>query len=349
MLQHFLPTARWCAVGAMILLVRPAAAADADALRQAKAHFTVGVEHLQNERYNEAYRELTKSYETNPKWTVLGNLGIAADHLERDGEAIDCMEQYLTEGRGEIGAKEQLEVRRDLERLRAGIAVVTLEAPGAFWIVDTRVAASGPVVNEYGPFEGEAKLRVRAGEHAFELTRTDAKAAPWSAALKAGDTTTHAFVLEAASIVETLDVSDVAPSTSEASDDGLSSRPHTASYVLWGAGALAAGVSTVMYLESQRFQNKTDREFPTSCPNGPDPNDSECAGALINNAKAANWRTASLFTGLGALGALVGGTVLYTLDLQASAAQSSSSSDLSNSTPLRAWLGPTSIGVSGTF
>ncbi len=348
-MRHFLPTARWCAACALIALTAPAAAADTVSLQEAKAHFTAGLEHLKNKQYNEAYRELTKSYETNPRWTVLGNLGIAADELERDGEAIDCMERYLTEGGADISPKEQRQVRRDLDRLRAGIAVVTLEAPGAFWIVDTRVAANSPVVNEYGPFEGQAKLRVRAGEHAFELARTDAKAAPWSAPLKAGDTTTHAFVLEAESIVETLDVSDGTSATSEPSDDGPPSRPHTASYVLWGAGALAAGVSTVMYLEAQRFQNKSDRDFPTSCPNGPDRSDYECSGALISDAKAANWRTASLLTGLGALGALVGGTVLYTLDLQASSAHYSGSSDSFNTTALRAWLGPSSIGLSGSF
>jgi hypothetical protein len=350
MLQRFSPTARYCTVFAMVAFVTPAAAADASSIREGKAHFTVGLEHLRNKRYDEAYRELTKSYETNPRWTVLGNLGIAADKLERDAEAIDCMDQYLAEGQADISPKEQRQVRRDLERLRAGIATVTLQAPGAFWIVDTRVAASGAIVNEYGPFEEQAQLRIRAGEHSFELTRTDTKVAPWSATLQAGDTTTHSFAIEPVSaLVEPTFVEAVEPSTAAPTDDGGSTRTHTASYVLWGVGALAAGVATGMYLESNHFQSEADREFATSCPNGPDRTDYECSGALVHDAKAANWRTASLVTGLGALGALVAGTVLYTLDLQASADRAGSSADSSAATPLRAWLGPTSFGVSGTF
>jgi hypothetical protein len=347
MLQRSFPTARYCAVVAMVAFVTPAAAADASSIREGKAHFTVGVEHLRNKRYDEAYRELTKSYETNPRWTVLGNLGIAADKLERDGEAIDCMDQYLAEGRADISPKEQRQVRRDLERLRAGVATVTLQGPGAFWIVDTRVAASGAIVNEYGPFEEQAQLRIRAGEHSFELTRTDAKVAPWSAMLQAGDTTTHSFVIEPVSaLVEPTFVEAIEASAAPI-DGGPPTPTHTASYVLWGVGALAAGVGTAMYLEANHFQNEADREFATSCPNGPDRTDYECSGALVHDAKAANWRTASLVTGLGALSALVGGTVLYALDFQADRA--GTSANASDSTPLRAWLGPTSLGVSGTF
>jgi hypothetical protein len=316
---------------------------------QAKAHFQAGVEFMRldtAEGYADAYRELKAAYAASPAWKILGNLGQAADELERDGEAVDALQEYLDKGEHEMSTRKATQLRADLERLRSGLATVTLQAPGPFWVVDTRTRPAGPIVNEYGPFDGRAELRVRAGEHSFELTRTDAVAASWPVTLLAGDTATHSFVI-APEPAKSVPSAAAEPPPARQSD--MARQPHTAAYVLWGVGALALGAGAVFYLESRRFQSDANAKFPTACPDGADPDDYECSGVLSNDAKAANLRTAALLTGLGALGALVGGTVLYSLDLRSKPEEGSTDDPAVDAASLRAWFSPMSVGISGRF
>lgn len=337
-----IPTAPRAAFLAALLFCAIAQGAEPAPTPEARAHFKAGVSHLDHERYPEAYREFKQAYEITPRWTVLGNLGIAADHLERDGEAIDVLQQYLERGRSELSARETRTFRSMIERLEKGIATVTLEAPGPFWIVDTRVDAGAPVVNEYGPFEGQAELRVRTGQHEFKLERSSIDAPSWSVKLLAGDGATHAFEREPEppALVETFQ-SDPAPDRFvPESDSAPASR--TASYVLWGTGAAGAIATTLILLESNRIQNDADDEFGRNCPLGL--NDSDpCQPTTAGDRKAAHWRTGALVTGVGTLGALVGGTVLYVLD-----GRSGSGSGTTEAS-VQPWINPTGIGVSGTF
>jgi hypothetical protein len=341
------PTAFRCMTFAGLATVS-AFAAEPEATPEARAHFKAGVAYLEsNSRDEDAYREFEAAYAATPRWTILGHLGIAASRLERDGEAIDAMEGYLERGGAEVTAQEKARFSRSLERLRSGIATVTLEGPSPFWVMDTRTEPTGgTVVNEYGPFEGRAELRVRAGEHSFELTRSEAKTSSWPVALRPGDTATHAFEI-APDVVETFEVT--APEPIPAADPGIEHQSHTAAYLLWGVGALAVGATTVMYFESKGLKDQVDRAFPTSCPFGADPDDYECSGVLADDDRSANWRTAAAITGVGALGALVAGTVIYALDLKSSPAPAQTSQTKSHPTALRAWVSPTGLFVSGSF
>jgi hypothetical protein len=321
-----------------------ASAAEPEPTPEARAHFKIGVAYLESGgRYDEAYREFKAAYAVTPRWTILGNLGIAADHLERDGEALDAFESYLARGADEIRKGEVEEVRRDIERLRSGIATVRVSAPGSFWVVDTRTGPDAHVVNEYGPFNDGAELRVRAGEHSFELTRAGAKTPSWSVTLLAGDIAMRSF---AVTPVETFQS---APSEPVPAPPAIDRRSHTTAYILWGIGALAVGASTILYVESRGYQNKADNAFPTSCPDGADRDDYQCSGALADDARAANLRTAALLTGLGALGALVGGTVLYALDLQSTSDRGITKEANLSVPSLRAWVSPKCLGISGNF
>jgi hypothetical protein len=158
--------------------------------------------------------------------------------------------------------------------------------------------------------------------------------------LLAGDTTTHSFAVEP----ELVEAFQAAPP-----EPAIEPRSHLPAYMLWGVGGLAAGASAVLYLESRHYQHQADAAFGSSCPHGADPEDYECSGVLSTDARAANWRTASLITGLGALGALVGGTVLYTLDLHSAPEGGPTHEARLEQTSLRAWVSPTGFGVSGSF
>ena len=101
----------------------PAIAADVPISEDARAHFTAGVNLLQDPdgaRYEEAYREFKAAYSASPSWKILGNLGISAMKLERDGEAIDAYKKYLSEGGKQVDADERAQFQRDLATLEAG-------------------------------------------------------------------------------------------------------------------------------------------------------------------------------------------------------------------------------------
>jgi hypothetical protein len=308
---------------------------------EAAAHFKAGVAHLDAERYAEAYREFKEAYAITPRWTVLGNMGLAAENLERDGEAIDVLEQYLKRGGSQISTTRASKFRSTIQRLEKGVASVTLEAPGTFWIVDTRIDAESPVVNEYGPFSDRVELRVRAGQHEFKLDRSSITAPTWSATLRAGAAETHAFeVATQPAIVETF-----ASEVPEQSEPGTDIAPpsRTVSYVLWGTGAGAAIATTVLLLESKSIQDEANDHFAETCPFGAT-NSGPCAQTLDQDRKAAHWRTAALVTGIGAVGALATGTVLYFL--HSSGSDEREPAEQATMTP---WVSPTGIGLSGAF
>lgn len=332
------------AISAIILttlfLAPPAAAAEPRPSPEARAHFKLGVAALKRGHWEQAYREFKEAYSITPRWTILGNLGIAAQHLERDGEAIDSMEQYLKRGKEDISAAEQVEVREAIDALRVGTADVTLDASAPFSVVDTR-AAEIDVVNEYGPFVGRATFSVRAGQHTFSVVGAGLEVPAWSVSLVAGDDATHEFRAETGPSpppVEKLPPSLVAR---EQQTVEAAAPSRTAPYVLWSIGAAGAGGAVVVGFRAQSLQQDADDDFAQRCPFGAT-GFNGCNRVTEGSERAARWRTAALVTGIGALGALVAGTVVYFTG------ESSTSAPASDSA-LQPWVTPTSMGLAGAF
>src|SRR5262245_18752054 len=91
----------WAALGVIATLAQAARADEVQISDKARDHFRAGVNFLQDPdgaRYEEAYREFKTAYADSPSWKILGNLGLAAMKLERDGEAIEAYQKYLSEG-----------------------------------------------------------------------------------------------------------------------------------------------------------------------------------------------------------------------------------------------------------
>lgn len=324
---------------ATLFLAWPVGAAEPRPSPEARVHFKAGVAALKRAQWDEAYREFKKAYAITPRWTILGNLGIAAQHLERDGEAMQAMDEYLQRGKGDISATETAEVRDAIEALRAGVAEVTLEVPGAFSIVDTR--AESNLVNEYGPFENRVTLLVRAGEHTFRVDGASVDVPSWTVALLAGDAATHGFVAESEpppSIQQPLE-----PAPPAARHDGEAVAPsHTAPYVLWSVGAGGAVAATVLGLHAHRLQQDADGDFQQRCPLGATGLNG-CDNITEGSEQAARWRTVALLTGVGTLGVLVTGTVLYL------GGDSTNSRGVANAAAPKLWVGASSIGFAGVF
>jgi hypothetical protein len=149
---------------------QPSWAADVKITDEARKHFAAGVALLKDPdgaRYEEAYGEFKVAYQASPSWKILGNLGLAAMKLERDGEAIEAFARYLDEGKKEIDAAERADMERDLTTLRASAVTVTVTTkPAQVFVTDERVPVQGsPVRNRYQSQDGSLRLQIRPGHH----------------------------------------------------------------------------------------------------------------------------------------------------------------------------------------
>ena len=184
-----------------VLLSSSAYAQDAEINEQARQHFQAGVNLMQDPdgaRYEEAYREFAAAYQASPSWKILGNLGIAAMKLERDGEAIDAYQKYLAGGGTSLAPDEREQFQRDLGTLQAGVVRLSIDVnlPGAS-IRDERMPVTGsPVRNIYPVPDKHLELGVRAGHHKITVSLTGYEDAVWELDGVSGADQAHAFVLQ---------------------------------------------------------------------------------------------------------------------------------------------------------
>ena len=184
-----------------VLLAPSVRAQEGEISEQARAHFQAGVNSLQDPdgaRYEEAYREFKAAYQSSPSWKILGNLGITAMKLERDGEAIEAFQKYLAGGAATLAPEEREQFQRDLGTLQAGVVKLSIDVnlPGVT-ISDERVPVTGSAVrNTYVPDGQHLEVGVRAGHH--KLTASAPGYAPevWEMEAVSGAAQTHAFQLQ---------------------------------------------------------------------------------------------------------------------------------------------------------
>lgn len=307
------------------------------------SHFQAGVAAMRRntpEGFAQAYREFRAAYAVNPDHKTLTNIGMAAAALERYGEAIDALAASLEQGGKDLSQSMKSALEEHIKRLEGGSASVSLRAPGAFWIVDTRVGEDRSVVNEYGPFTDSAELRVRDGRHEFKLDRATIESADWSVTLDAADVAAHTFVARDTALAASSAAEADAPAPSvPAAEPDRTPRSHLPSYILWGSGAVASMTAGVFLLEANRHQNAANEVFASDCPNGI-ADTAGCQRVLEGDERAKKWRTASLLTGIGAVGAIAAGTILYLLEPDAPEATGSS---------VRPWIVGTTAGITGQF
>lgn len=184
-----------------VLLASAARAQDAEISDSARTHFQAGVNFMQDPdgaRYEEAYREFTAAYQASPSWKILGNLGITAMKLERDGEAIAAFEKYLAGGAASLAPDEKEQFQRDLATLKAGVVQLGIDVslPGAV-ILDERVPVTGSTVrNQYTPTDKHVDIGVRAGHHKLTAKLAGYEDAVWEVDTVSGVAQQHAFVLK---------------------------------------------------------------------------------------------------------------------------------------------------------
>ncbi len=148
----------------------PAFAADPK-IEEAKKHMAAGAA-LYNDpsghKCAEAIGEFKSAFELSGSLKALKGVGVCAQALELDGDAIDAYEKVLA-GNAKLDAADKKQLQSDLAALKAGVAKVTLKSDrGDVRVTDARSRASGsPVTNRYTIGAIATTLGVHPGSHVF--------------------------------------------------------------------------------------------------------------------------------------------------------------------------------------
>jgi hypothetical protein len=347
------PAAFACAFGAMMVMGSAGVhAADAPAVQEGKRAFKAGVLLLQDPdgaKYDEALVEFRRAYQALGTWKVLGNIGLCALKLERDGEAIEAYEKYLAGGRAEIDKDEREQVGRDLQRLRAQVVKVHIEAPAGTQLTDDRTTTQGlHVGNIYAMTGASIDLGLHPGHHLVVAKNAQAQAR-WEADLAPASSVSHKFELvnaapetpAAAPPPNVAPPSTPAPAVTLGADSFTSESPkssRTPAYVAGGIGVLGIGAGVLFAV--MRSSKISETEDLCKGPSGACPESQKARVDELDSAVRTNGTLSLIGFGVGAVGLATGAVLLMT----------SSSSARSTASPgVHPWLGVGSAGVRGTF
>lgn len=145
----------------------PVAGAEVQVSDEARELFRTGVKHLKASPpdHQAAFDAFRAAYADSPSPKILGNLGLAAAKLERDGEAIEAYERYLKEA-GAKSLSERRAIDADLKKLRARVSRLRLTGlPAGATLRDRRVDGNTAIENAYVPDGSSITLGLRAGRH----------------------------------------------------------------------------------------------------------------------------------------------------------------------------------------
>ena len=234
-----------------------------EAADEAKKYFETGVGYLEDpdgERIEEAYYAFKRAYDLSKSPKVLGNIGLCAMRLERDGEAIDAYTEYLK--LPDIDADERAQIERDLRSLSTSTAriTITVDQPNTV-ILDSRTAVRGDAVtNTYGPIAKSVTLRMRQGHHVVRVKRDGMDRGVWEFDAKPGDALAHYFHAEPVKKVH-----DAVP----VANDGV----HPAAWLLTGVGSAALAAGAVTGFMTRSAVSDLEHQCPNNvCPPGYDLN-----------------------------------------------------------------------------
>jgi hypothetical protein len=308
----------------------------------ASRHFKEGVRYLstqQADRYEKAYAEFQAAYLDSPSWKILGNLGIVAQALERDGEAIDAYRGYLEAGGKQLSASEREQITSDLARLELGVAAAKIDSPSeGVWIIDERLPEVGaPVINRYGPITGSLTLRIRAGHHRIHAELGSQVSEIWDLDARAGSLTSRVFELQPAHVPsETPATASPEPFDDRLETDEVTEVPRVLGYVSLGLGAVGVGSGIWFLTQANDWEKTGNQQFAGCRENNIDP----CTADDEATEKEGQANTLALVSFIGA-GAFVTTGVLLLLYAP--------DSDASQQASWSPWIGPGEIGVSGRF
>lgn len=168
---------------------------------KARQHFQAGLAHVDDPagpKYEEAYREFKAAYADTPSYEIALNVGYCAFFLERDAEALEMYELYLSQAEpSEIPKKKRAQMDKDIQSLRSGLVKVQLKVtPSQATLIDERFPSKGPnIVNRYPIASGVADLGIHPGTHKFTITAEGYLPQSWEFDAQPASTHAHEFKL----------------------------------------------------------------------------------------------------------------------------------------------------------
>ncbi|MBL9022204.1 MAG: tetratricopeptide repeat protein [Myxococcales bacterium] len=163
------------ALGGTIPFTLPAPEAEAQpsscSRDDAKTRYLKGVDLFEEGDFQAALIEFKRSYECVPNFNVLYNIGQVYFQLQDYANALKTLSQYLDDGGKRIPQTRRSEVERDVEKLRARVATVTIKVsqPGADVFVDDVKIGTSPLP---GP------ITVSSGKRKFDATKSGFRSTP---------------------------------------------------------------------------------------------------------------------------------------------------------------------------
>jgi len=323
------------------------ALADPPVSAKASRHFKEGVRYLTThdaDRFEKAYAQFRSAYADSPTWKILNNLGIVAEALERDGEAIDWYRAYIEDGGKNLSAAEREQYSSDLSRLELGSASVNIRVePDGAWIIDERFPEEGkPILNRYGPSSGTVTLRLRAGRHRLHVELGGRSSETWELEALPGGSGSHEFDLQPRTARPPTAHPEPSENRGNDSNDsdpgGGSSAGKIVGYASLGLGAVGAGLGSYFFVRSLERRDEGDRayercvdEAAPRCPVLEEKTDAETRERVRSGVS------------FGVAGALVATGVLLLLY------SGDGGEPPSDEAALTPWVGPRQLGISGRF
>ncbi len=126
-------------------------------MEEAEERFFKGKKLIEADQYDKAILEFKESYKLNPAPTVLYNIAVCYEILNKYADAAAFMKKYLDEGKEKIKPEQQKKAEQKLEELEGFIGGLNIEVSeaGAAISVDGKDRGEGPA----------ADLKVDVGKH----------------------------------------------------------------------------------------------------------------------------------------------------------------------------------------
>lgn len=291
------------ALGAATLGAPSAVYAKEQISEEARAYFRNGVELLQATppNYQDAYHQFKLAFDKSNSWKVLGNMGLCAVSLERDGEALRYYEEYLKRGGKEINQDERTAIERDLLLIRGNSATLELSALGGdeIEVLDVRSGSSAPG-QTYVIGAEKQTLLLRAGIHTLTATHKDRRSLKWEVALRPSKNVSHEFDFNAAaapSAGNEVEAAASAPAPLPASQTSATEAPtststgrsplRTVGFITGGVGLALVGGGIITGLIAKSKEREVDRKCQAT-PENCDPAVKSTLDSAVSLAKVTN-------------------------------------------------------------
>lgn len=185
--------------GSALAQPKPGEAVPEEKLKEAREHMAAGSAFYNDpsgHKCEEAIREFKKAFELSGSANAAKGVAVCALELERDGEALQYYEQYLSRPKKDPNPEEVAQAERDVKALKAAVSWITVKANvEGVRLTDTRTPSRGsPVINRYVIGKDPVKLGIHPGDHQFVATLDGMADVTWKLEIVNG--TTHQKTFE---------------------------------------------------------------------------------------------------------------------------------------------------------